>query len=185
MQFFKCLGFSHIAASAGLSDFLHSAKDKDRCVVLRQRIEQKTNTINYGDSATHTLFKVGHVNAQSLNDPFHFREVRSIMEQHEPHIMAVSESWLKTHISSCDVDVPGYVLLRHDRISCGCGDVTLYVRNDLQGRGVARVYLLRPDFLFVLLDMGSTALLLGVVYRLAFEVMSRRLCSTSTCTTTA
>ncbi|CAB0043744.1 unnamed protein product [Trichogramma brassicae] len=121
------------------------------------------------DSATHTLFKVGHVNAQSLSEPCHFREVRSIMEHHEPHIMAVSESWLKTHISSCDVDVPGYVLLRHDRISRGCGGVALYVRSDLRCRCVASserpgAYLLRPEFLFVLLDVGSVAILLGVVY---------------------
>ncbi|KAL7294540.1 hypothetical protein TKK_0012068 [Trichogramma kaykai] len=40
----KCIN----CVSAGLSDYSHSAKDKDRCVVPRQRIEQKTNTINYG-----------------------------------------------------------------------------------------------------------------------------------------
>ncbi|CAB0032477.1 unnamed protein product [Trichogramma brassicae] len=122
------------------------------------------------DSPTHTLFKVGHVNAQLLSEPCHFGEVKSVMELHEPHIMAVSGSWLKTHISSCDVDLPGYVLLRHDRISLGYGGVALYVRNDLRCRCVAssdrpRAYLLRPEFLFVLLGVGSTAILLGVVYR--------------------
>ncbi|CAB0034346.1 unnamed protein product [Trichogramma brassicae] len=40
----KCIN----CVRAGLSDYSHSAKDKDRCAVLRQRIEQKTNTINYG-----------------------------------------------------------------------------------------------------------------------------------------
>ncbi|KAL7292840.1 hypothetical protein TKK_0013662 [Trichogramma kaykai] len=40
----KCVN----CVSAGLSDYSHSTKDKDRCGLLRQRIEQKTNTINYG-----------------------------------------------------------------------------------------------------------------------------------------
>ncbi|CAB0039264.1 unnamed protein product [Trichogramma brassicae] len=88
-----------------------------------------------GGAPTIEVFKVGHVNAQSLSEPFHFREVKSVMELHEPHIMAVSESWLKTHISSCDVDVPGYVLLRHDRISLGCGlSVPNYVETAIARR---------------------------------------------------
>ncbi|KAL7305425.1 hypothetical protein TKK_0002168 [Trichogramma kaykai] len=176
MQCFKCSGFSHIAASSNVStaSALGSATTRTRPrirtdVACCARGLNRRPILSIMDSATHTLFKVGHVNAQSLSEPCHFREVRSIIEQHEPHIMAVSESWLKTHISSCDVDVPGYVLLRHDRISRGCGGVALYVRSDLRCRCVAsserpRVYLLRPEFLFVLLEVDSVAILLGVVY---------------------
>ena len=108
-----------------------------------------------------------HVNAESLQP--HFVDIEQIIHAHNVHVLGISESWLKPHTSSQLFHIPGYVLVRHDRISNIRGGVALFIHESLNFKIVAQsnrppVYEKRPEFLFLLLRVGSFRILLGVIY---------------------
>ncbi|KAL7304737.1 hypothetical protein TKK_0002974 [Trichogramma kaykai] len=114
-----------------------------------------------------TQLKVRHINAHSLDA--HFDDVRTIILQRGLHLFAISESWLKKHMHAGSFEIIGYTLLRHERIDRNCGGVALYVRNGLRCRCVASserpiVYRYKPGFLFVLVEVESSSVLVCVVY---------------------
>lgn len=79
-------------------------------------------------------FKCVHFNEQSL--PAHIFEIRTIIEDIDLHAILISESFLKPSISDSIVEIPGYVLVRHDRVERQCGGVAMYIRNDLKHKVV-------------------------------------------------
>lgn len=63
--------------------------------------------------------RVGHFNAQSLRPSLRaskFDEIRALVAGSGLDVVGVSETWLKSYISSRAVEIPGYRLIRNDRV---------------------------------------------------------------------
>lgn len=84
-----------------------------------------------------THLNIYHVNAQSL--PCHIDEFREYFRCKDAHIIVISESWLKPHITSKHVALHGYNLYRCDRIGKAGGGVAIYASSDLRERLLPRL----------------------------------------------
>jgi hypothetical protein len=84
-------------------------------------------------------------------------------------VIAISETWLKPSITSGVVALPGYSLIRNDRLGKTGGGVAAFIKKGLKYRQLylsPGEYSAKPEFIF--LEIGSScsdALLLGVCYR--------------------
>ncbi|XP_023247788.1 uncharacterized protein LOC111643807 [Copidosoma floridanum] len=113
------------------------------------------------------LFKIGHVNAQSLEA--HFADIPSLISDHQLHLLAISKSWLKPFISSNRFPIQNFKLIWSDCVGRGGGGVALYVHESIPCRVVCHTmagetYSKRPEYLFVSLDFCGARVLLGVIY---------------------
>lgn len=112
-------------------------------------------------------FKAIHINAQSLKG--HLDLIVEIFQAQNTDVIAVSESWLKPHIRSKDVAIPGYKLLRNDRLHRNGGGVAVYVKLGLKYRFVfvsSSGYTNSPEFMFIEISLpNSKQFLFGVCYR--------------------
>lgn len=107
-----------------------------------------------------------HINAQSLRR--HIDQIRKIFQSQKVDIIAISETWLKPNIRSKDVALPGYKLLRNDRLHQNGGGVAIYVRIGLKVKFLYASpsgYLNRPEFIFIKISLLNSNLLFGVCYR--------------------
>lgn len=81
---------------------------------------------------------------------------------YDPHILAVTETWLNSQISDSEVVPPSHKIIRRDREARG-GGVALILKNDIN------CFLLEDipnhESLFCQLSYRSTSFLFGVVYR--------------------
>ena len=117
------------------------------------------------DPSSH--FRVCHSNAHSIGP--HLVDLRKSVLDSKAHVVGISESWLKPDRHSCTVSIPGYKLVRVDRIGAEQGGVAMYIHDSLQYFIVAQspqpvVYSRRSEFLFVLIKSASNKILVGVVY---------------------
>ena len=55
-------------------------------------------------------------------------ELNIMVEDIDPHIIGITESWANTDITDAELVLTGYVMLRRDRIGRG-GGVILYVKD--------------------------------------------------------
>lgn len=70
-------------------------------------------------------FKICHVNCQSLMA--HFDEFSMFFERSRYHVICLSETWLNPKIPDSMIRLPGYYLVRNDRIERQGGGVALYI----------------------------------------------------------
>ena len=75
------------------------------------------------------LLNVCHVNAQSI--PSHYNELYDTFTNNNVHAVLISETWLKPELLSTAYSLPGFILLRNDRIGKRGGGVAIYLRADL------------------------------------------------------
>ena len=68
--------------------------------------------------------KFAHINIRSLRNKIH--EIHTILSTHDIHVLSINETWLDDSISDATLQIPGYILYRHDRTSRG-GGVCFYV----------------------------------------------------------
>ncbi|KAL1447149.1 hypothetical protein WDU94_015605 [Cyamophila willieti] len=112
-------------------------------------------------------FRCVHFNAQSLKA--HVHEIRTIIEDLDLHVILISETWLRPSLSDNLVRIPGYVLLRHDRLDKGGNGVAAYVRDDLPHEVVARSAPCAtdpaPQYMAVQVTLRTVKLLVVVVYK--------------------
>ena len=55
-------------------------------------------------------------------------ELNIMVEDIDPHIIGITESWANTDISDAELGLTGYVMFRKDRIGRRGGGVILYVK---------------------------------------------------------
>lgn len=112
-------------------------------------------------------FKAAHINAESLKG--HIDEVRTVFRHQIFDLIAVSESWLKPSIPSSEVSLPGYYLLRNDRVNKKCGGVAVYIKSNLKAKvlfNTPHEYSAKPEFMFIEIELPNLDLLLfGTCYR--------------------
>lgn len=97
-------------------------------------------------------------------------ELRRIFVESNTHIILSSETWLKSHISTKSVEIPGYKLLRADRAVRRGGGVAMFISTKLKARIVASSYtgereLFKCNYLFVEIIFPSSIILFGVIYK--------------------
>lgn len=71
-------------------------------------------------SKCNNCLKVAHINIQSINPSIRnskFEEFKYIVEDSMSDILAVSETWLKSHIPDSSVSIENYYIIRNDRES--------------------------------------------------------------------
>ena len=68
-------------------------------------------------------------NARSIINKF--SEFQVFVDNHAPHLIAITESWCSNSISNAEINLGGYTLYRHDRINSVGGGVLLYVHESL------------------------------------------------------
>lgn len=110
---------------------------------------------------------VVHINIQSLRPKID--ELRKIILNTDTHIVAISETWLKKHISSRSVSIPGYQLLRDDRSRIRGGGVALFIKSNLRARivssGSGNTAANKCNYLLIELIFPNSKLLVGVFYQ--------------------
>ena len=59
-------------------------------------------------------------------------ELNIMVEDIDPHIIGITESWANTDITDAELGLTGYVIFRRDRIGKRGGGVMLYVKESIQ-----------------------------------------------------
>ena len=59
-------------------------------------------------------------------------ELNIVVEDIDPHIIGITESWANTDITYAELGLRGYVMFRRDRIGRSRGGVILYVKEYIQ-----------------------------------------------------
>ena len=55
-----------------------------------------------------------------------------MVEDIDPHIIGITESWATTDITDAEIGMTGYVMFRRDRIGRRGGGIILYVKESIQ-----------------------------------------------------
>ena len=59
-------------------------------------------------------------------------EQNIIVEEIDPYIIGIIESWVTTDISDTELGMPGYVMSRKDKIGRRGGGVIFYIKESIQ-----------------------------------------------------
>lgn len=112
------------------------------------------------------LLRACHVNCQSLMA--HLDEFRLFFTNSKYDIICLSETWLKPTILDQIVELPGYQLLRCDRIGRMGGGVALLLADTLNVKTLTTSggeYCRKPEFLIAEVSSGGEKVIVAVVYR--------------------
>ncbi|KAJ8731621.1 hypothetical protein PYW07_004785 [Mythimna separata] len=111
-------------------------------------------------------FNVVHINAQSV--PAHYTDMLANLDCKNIHAILVSESWLKPCLPSTSYSLPGFQLIRNDRVSGGGGGVAIYLRPQIPFSIVDMSAQPPPqnagEHLFLEVNLNHVKILLGVYY---------------------
>lgn len=106
-----------------------------------------------------------HFNACSLKNSFKIDEVRKTFRDSNVHLIAVTETWFKSYISSCSMKIDGYKLFRNDRSRRTGGGVAVYVKKSIK---VSKILSSSNgeaiEYLFIELFISGIKSMFGVVY---------------------
>lgn len=100
----------------------------------------------------------------------HLHNLQSIVSEHNIHVLAISESFLKPGISSFTVAIPNTRLFRVDGLGNERGDgVAMYVHESIHATEICwslqtDIYVKRPKFLFVELELDEQKILCSIIY---------------------
>lgn len=118
----------------------------------------------FSDASKH--FNIVHINAQSI--PAHYSDMLVSFDCNNIHAILVSESWLKPCLHSNCYSLPGFVLIRNDRVGKGGGGVAIYLRANIPYKVIKSSAQPSPDneieHLLVEISIFHSSLLLGVFY---------------------
>jgi hypothetical protein len=125
---------------------------------LKEFLSSKVVTKNY-------MCNIVHFNAQSLSNSAHFDEFCFSFVGSGVNIIAVSETFLKPGIKA---ELPGYNVIRNDRIGKGGGGVAVYVENSLEAKTLSLSppeYTKKPEYIILEIKLQADKLLFACVYR--------------------
>lgn len=109
---------------------------------------------------------VCHINAQSI--PGHYTDLLNTFNISSLHVCLVSESFLKPTLPSTSFSLPGFSLIRNDRIGKGGGGVAIYLRSEFKYKILnvsPQAYTASMEHIFIEVSINPTVkFFLGVVY---------------------
>ena len=94
------------------------------------------------------------------------KEINIMVEDIDPHIIGITESWTNTDITDAELGLTGYVMFRRDRIGRRGGGFILYVKESIQAY---KIKLERKEYfdeaVWCKIVSGISKLTIGLVYR--------------------
>ena len=93
-------------------------------------------------------------------------ELNIMVEDIDPHIIGITESWANTDITYAELGLTGYVMFRRDRIGRRGGGVILYVKESIQADEIKLES--EADYneaVWCKIVSGNSKLTIGLVYR--------------------
>ncbi|XP_052756195.1 uncharacterized protein LOC128201897 [Galleria mellonella] len=106
-----------------------------------------------------------HINAQSV--PAHYDDLLSAFDSKIVDAVLISESFLKPPLLSTQFSLPGFRLIRNDRVGAGGGGVAIYLRMDISYKIIEQspsIYSQSAEYLFIEINCHYSKLVLGVYY---------------------
>ena len=91
---------------------------------------KKTSAKNSLESPTEFGYKCVCLNARSIVNKRN--ELNTMVEDIDPHIIGITESWATPDISDAELGMTGYVMFRKDRLGRRGGGVILYIKKSIQ-----------------------------------------------------
>ena len=82
-------------------------------------------------NCTTSKLKIVHLNIRSLRSPSHLIELRDWAAANKTDVITISEIWLNTSVTNCEVSIDGYKLYRQDRLRKRGRGVCAYIRKDV------------------------------------------------------
>ena len=76
--------------------------------------------------------KLPRLNVQSIRNRSHLIQVRELVFNEKPDILALSETWLNSSTTNTEIEIQEYEIYRLDRKHKKSGGVCIYVRNDFK-----------------------------------------------------
>ena len=104
------------------------------------------------------------LNARSIINKKH--ELNIMVEDIDPHIIGITESWAKRDKTDAELGLTGYVMFRRDRIGRRGGGVILYVKEYIQAYEIKLER--EADYdeaVWCKIVSGNSKLTIGLVYR--------------------
>ena len=90
-----------------------------------------------------------------------------MVEDIDPHIIGITESWANTDITDAELGLTGYILFRKDRIRRRGGGVILYVKESIQAYEIKLERKADCDeAVWCKIVSGNSKLTIGLVYRI-------------------
>ncbi|CAG4955343.1 unnamed protein product [Colias eurytheme] len=112
------------------------------------------------------IFNAVHINAQSV--PAHYPDMLTSFDSLNIHAILISESWLKPSLPSSCYSLPGYNLIRNDRIGRVGGGVAIYLNSQISYKIISTSPQPPPsdaaEHLVIEVTLHHSKLLLGVFY---------------------
>jgi exonuclease III len=102
-----------------------------------------------------------HINAQSLRNKVDELE----LESEGFDIVAITETWLKPEITPDDVKLPGYNMIRRDRIGDAHGGVALYTRENIIVKERADLHIPDLEAIWAEILVENRKILICCMYR--------------------
>ena len=89
-----------------------------------------------------------------------------MVEDIDPHIIGITESWANIDITDAELGLTGYVMFRRDRIGRRGGGVILYVKESIQAYEIKLEREAdRDEAVLCKIVSGNKKLTIGLVYR--------------------
>lgn len=112
---------------------------------------------------TSDSIKMAYFNSRSLNMDDKFAEFVNLIDGLNFHFIAITETWLKPWMSSNSLAIPGYTLIRNDRLTRS-GGVAIYILNSLKWKILDQSSNGLTEFLFIEVFINKSIIVIGVVY---------------------
>ena len=93
-------------------------------------------------------------------------ELNIMVEDNDPHIIGITESWATPDISDAELGMTGYVMFRKDRIGRRGGGVILYIKESIQAYEIKLEKEAEcEEAVWCNIVTGNSTLTVGLVYR--------------------
>ncbi|CAF4846793.1 unnamed protein product [Pieris macdunnoughi] len=152
--------------SSGNSDFLSlESSDCDSFHSIDSSTPTLNNTLSSIFQNLPKHFNVVHINAQSV--PAHHTDLLTLASK-DIHAILISETWFNPSLSSGTYSLPGYNLIRNDRLGMRGGGVAIYLRSHIPFSIISSSPQPPPsnaaEHLLIEVLLSNSKLLLGVFY---------------------
>ena len=154
--------------------------DFSKCLyqVLHRRLALRLNAHGMGEDASRCMaewlssttyisekgYRCVCLNARSIVNKKN--ELNIMVEDIDPHIIGITESWANIDITDAELGLTGYVMFRKDRIGRRGGGVILYVKESIQAYEIKLEREADCDeAVWCKIVSGNSKLTIGLVYR--------------------
>ena len=125
---------------------------------------KKTSAKNSLESPTEFGYKCVCLNARSIVNKRN--ELNIMVEDIDPHIIGITESWATPDISDAELGMTGYVMFRKDRLGRRGGGVILYIKESIQAYEIKLEKEAEcEEAVWCNIVIGKSTLTVGLVYR--------------------